>query len=335
MTDGPTADPINAATLELLERRIGERVTEKARGQIFKYYAVVGTTVMGVLGLVGVNAVEWVKATANAKVDEQVRVLTRDVTAKSQELAKQQAEMERRVERLEALRETAGKSLDRVDQTLTSVAPQVRRLEKLIEQINDATKDIEEIETRLRQARSTDQAVEQSRADIAKVSNELKALAAQVSSLSDAAQKSGGTPSPASGQTFAAITEATKRVIASSEAITRDVESAVRSEDRKVVYVQFAGSFTREKIDELRSAMAGSGFAVPPAERIGTAISRFEVRYFYDEDKAEAERLAKLATELARTRIPGETRAAAVVPLTNFKSLPKRGTLELWYGTRS
>lgn len=127
MTDGQTADPISAATLELLERRIGERVTEKARGQ--------------------------------------------------------QPEIEGRVARLEALHETAGKSLDRVDQTLTSVAPQVRRLEKLIEQINDATKDIEEIETRLRQARSTDQAVEQSRADIAKVSNELKALAAQVSSV--------------------------------------------------------------------------------------------------------------------------------------------------------
>lgn len=334
MSDGPTADPINAATLELLERRIGERVTEKARGQIFKYYAVVGTTVMGVLGLVGVNAVEWVKTTASAKVDEQVKVLTRDVTAKSQELTKQQAEMERRVERLEALRETAGKSLDRVDQTLTSVAPQVRRLEKLIEQINDATKDIEEIETRLRQARSTDQAVEQSRTDIAKVSNELRALAAQVSSLSDAAQKSGGAPAASSGPTFAAITEATKRVIESSEAITRGVESAVRSEDRKVVFVQFAG-FTREKIDDLRSAMAGSGFAVPPAERIGTALSRFEVRYFYDADKAEAERLAGLATEAVKTRFPGETRAASVVPLTNFKSLPKRGTLELWYGPKS
>lgn len=328
------SDPINPATLELLERRIAERVTEKARGQIFKYYAVVGTTVMGVLGLVGLNAIEWVKSTATAKVDEQVKVLTRDVTEKSRELGKQQTEMERRVERLEALRETAGKSLDRVDQTLTKFAPQARRLEKVMEDIAEATKNIEEIETRLREARGTDLVIEQSRTDVARVSNELKALADQVNRLIDIVQKSPGTPASSAGPSLAALTEATRRIMTGSETISREIESGTRTAERKLVYVQFAG-FTREQVDGLRKAMADSGYAVPPAERIGTAVSLFEVRYFFNEDKTEAERVAKLATEAARARVPGETREAAVVALTNYKTLPRRGTLELWYGPRS
>ncbi len=48
-------EELDGDRIELLERRLADRVAERVRPALFKLYAVVGSTVIGVVGLFGWN----------------------------------------------------------------------------------------------------------------------------------------------------------------------------------------------------------------------------------------------------------------------------------------
>src|SRR5262245_50121001 len=120
MTDDSRGDSINAATLELLERRIADRVTEQARKRVVGYYAVVGTTLVGVLGRLGWSVVGWVEREAQTVIHQQIASMTAQVEKVSQHVAGLQQQVDTNLQVLDALGKRAGRTLDNVEDTLKS-----------------------------------------------------------------------------------------------------------------------------------------------------------------------------------------------------------------------
>jgi signal transduction histidine kinase len=325
MADDSRGDSINAATLELLERRIADRVTEQARKRVISYYAVVGTTLAGVLGLLGWSVVGWVEREAKTVIHQQITSMTAQVDKVSHDVAGLQQQVNMNLQVLDALGKRAGRTLDNVEDTLKSFEPKSRKLEQVII-------DIDELETRIRPIRGAGELADQNRADLERVSRELNTLAQQVKELVGMAQRA---PTGSAGGTsgvYNDLAAATEQVAAGSANIAREIAA---SRATTTVYIQFSG-YGREAVDQLRTVLAGAGFTVPAAERTSAATSLFEVRYFHDSDKAAADRLAQIITEAAKKVIPGEPRTAKVVDMTSYPSTkPKPATVELWYGPRA
>ncbi|MGE0222372.1 MAG: SPOR domain-containing protein [Acetobacteraceae bacterium] len=317
-------EQINPATLELLERRIADRVTDQARTRVIAYYAIVGTTLAALAGLLGWNAVNWIEREAQRAIDAEIKALTQEAEKTSREVAIN-------LKVLETLAQRAGKTLDSVEMTLKNFEPKSRKLEEESHKLEQAIQDIGDLETRVRPVRGTVEITDQNRADIARVSRELADLARQVKELIALAQKTASPNAASAGTPYADLAAATARVASGSESLTRQIAAA---RETTTVYVQFA-NMARETIDQLRQILGQEGFTVPAAERTSAADGLFEVRYFHQTDREAAERLAALVSEAAHKSIPGETRTAKVQDLTAYpRTKPKPGTVELWYGRR-
>lgn len=311
---------INDATLELLERRIADRVTEQARSRVFAYYVVIGTTISTILGLLGWSALSWIERRADTEISEQIEKKTEKVSKASERLDALQTRMDAQLQALDTLAVRAGRIVDRVDTTLASFEPKSRRLEQAIS-------DIDELEERVRPIRGAADLSERNQIVIQRIGNELLLLAQQVKELIEVNRTM--RPEPAAAQAYVALAGTAERVTAAAESITRDVDA---SRTRSTVYLQFAG-ITREQADSIRNALASAQFQLPAAERTGNAVGLFEVRYFYPGDEASARKLAEAATAASRRIMQNESRDAKLVPLLNFRGTkPREGTLELWYG---
>ena len=320
----PADDPINPATLELLERRIADRVTEQARGRVFAYYAVIGTTVTAVLGLAGWNAIGWVERQASSEITRQIDAKSAQVTEASAKLRSLQGEIDTQLKILDMLATRAGRVVDRVDATLVSFEPKSRKLEQVIA-------DIDTLEERVRPIRGAADLGDQNRNDLQRLSGELASLAQQVKALIDVSRGPAPTGSTAASTagTYSTLAGATERVASAAAGISRDVAA---SRARRIVYLQYAG-IPREAADALRTALGDAEFQFPAAESTANATGLFEVRYFYLNDEEPARQLAAAATKAVQRSTPGELRAAKAVPLVTFRGTkPREGTLEMWYG---
>ena len=317
----PADDPINPATLELLERRITDRVTEQARARVFAYYAVIGTTVTAVLGLAGWSAIGWVERQASSEITRQIDAKSAQVTQASKELRSLQGEIDTQLKILDMLATRAGRVVDRVDATLVSFEPKSRKLEQVIA-------DIDTLEERVRPIRGAADLADQNRNDLQRLSGELASLAQQVKALIDVSSR-GLAPTASTAGTYSTLAGATERVASAAAGITRDVAA---SRARRIVYLQYAG-IPREAADALRTALGDAEFQFPAAESTANATGLFEVRYFYLNDEEPARQLAAAATKAVQRSTPGELRAAKAVPLVTFRGTkPREGTLEMWYG---
>ena len=292
MADSDSAAAVNAATLELLERRIAERVTEQARRKVIGHHVVVGTTVAAVLGLFGWNALSWGEREVKSRIQTQITDMTTELKNASEKFATQQRDVNGQLDVLKVLAGRAGKTLDEVEETLKTFQPKSRRLEQVIT-------DIDELEAKVRPIRGAGATADQNRADLERISRELSTLAEQVSKLVLQAQRA---PAPGgTGEDYGALVMNTRNVASGSANIARDIAA---SRATTTVYIQVSG-FARELVDELRQALLRDGFNVPAAETISSAAALFEVRYFYEADKAAAERLAQAITGAAGKVIPG------------------------------
>ena len=69
-----------------------------------------------------------------------------------------------------------------------------------------------------------------------------------------------------------------------------------------MVYIQFRGSVSREKINQLRQQFINNGYKAPGVERIDGNFKNW-VRYFHPEDKELAESVAALAKKFFDNKI--------------------------------
>ncbi|MCA2665500.1 MAG: hypothetical protein IM486_04965 [Microcystis sp. M114S2] len=57
--------------LELLERRLADRVTERVRSDLFSWYAAIGTAVITVCGILGVNVVLSIRTEIKSEIKQE------------------------------------------------------------------------------------------------------------------------------------------------------------------------------------------------------------------------------------------------------------------------
>jgi hypothetical protein len=91
-----------------------------------------------------------------------------------------------------------------------------------------------------------------------------------------------------------------------------------------LVYIQFRGSVTREKMNELRNKFLEKGYNAPGVERIDGNFKNW-VRYFHPEDKELAERVAGLAKEFI-----GKDIEFSLQDLSGMGHKAQVGLIELW-----
>jgi hypothetical protein len=306
------SDPNSAATLELLERRLAESVSERIERTLKVRYAGIIAAVLFVLGLAGYGWIEnlVVKAIGPVAKDAERTMaemnvqleLARDNKRKLDALIEQiNADADAAQRRIDAFQTRLGKQQEEFDRTLASINDQfgavlVRR---------------RELEADLAQnSRSTVKGLAETRTEVANLAR----LAADLTRLA------------AAGRIEASAEAA--RLEAQARAILERAERAAAGEHLATVFLQYGKTMPKEMALAVAETLAGKGYVVPTEDRIPSDAR--EVRFFHPADRDAAAQLARDA--VAALQALGVTDLAVeVLDFTGWsKAKPRQGTLELW-----
>lgn len=299
--------------LELLERQLAERVTERVRPALFRLYATVGVSVIGALSFVSWDIVDDIKSEVKQEIKTEI---ADDIEKKREEIRDSATEI-----RITARR--ANEIIDQVEKQLVEFQPQAENLDKTIEMVREI------------KATSRDLQADYSRelepliASVESLSSQLTILAEQVNQV-NASVASGGS---VSGEEPAQSTENRTATIESVISDTKKAEQRfAQARDKTTVFFQFAGG-AREQAEVLSTALKLEGYIVPGEDREVGAARKHEVRYFHEEDKDAAQQLANDTTlALYNLAYPDqETERITAVSMVSYTGKKTRlGVLELW-----
>lgn len=303
--------------LELIERRLTDRVATNVKGSLFKTYGLIGAVVGAVLTYVGIDIFERITERADTQTQE---MIAKKVDPALQAAQAQTEKVTIQLGVIEALNQRAQATIDRLNEQLAGFEPKAEKLKDLADQVDTLDLRRKEVEASLT-------TVGQSISSLGELGGKLAELANQVKSLSDVVatlQLSRETSSNV--QTIANATQALANV---SEQVTQRL-SDIRNQTR--VFFQFYG-MPREVAAELTRRLRDLGYVVPGEEQVrpsGSPIS--EIRYFWDQDAARAEDLRAAVSSLLE---PAGIAAPPPVVKSNVdwsKQKPREGTVELWVG---
>lgn len=306
--------------LELLERRLADRVTERVRQALFKLYAAMGATAISALGLFGWNIFQNLESGIKENIKDN---LEKEIQPTRIQINKQLAETE-------VLAKQANGIVEKVKKQLDAFQPQAENLDNNIKQMKELSVGVQELNTNLRSVQgSTERDLEPTASSVKSLQRQLTELAIQVDKLNTivtvSVQKPGGESAQAAQQRKAAI----QSVISA----TRKAEqSLAEKRERTTVFFQFAGG-KREQAKALSKALKKADYIVPGEDREGGAAGKHQVRYFYPQDKKAAESLAQDATRALRNLGYSISQVPNIEP-KDFVSYrgkkPSQGTVELW-----
>lgn len=299
--------------LELIERQLAERVTERVRSALFRLYATVGVAVISVLGFLSWDIVSDIKFEIKSEITEAI----------DKEIEAKRAEITERVTETRIIAKRANDVIQRVEKQLDEFEPQAEDLDETIQKVKTLNVTSQDL------IAAYSREIQPLVSNVESLSQRLVALAEQVDQLNTLASGSGLGIEAGIQQTPQQRSAAIKTVISDSKEAE---QLLVQARNKTTVFFQFAGGL-REQAKALSAALKADGYIVPGEDREGGAVARHEVRYFHDDDNATAQRLAEDATRALRTL--GYT--ARNVPDVVVKSLvsyqgkkPRLGVLELW-----
>lgn len=304
--------------LELLERRLADRVTERVRSDLFSWYAAIGTAVITVCGILGVNVVLSIRTEIKSEIKQEFE----------QELQVKRDEVRELISETRLKAKEAKVIIEQVQRELRAFRPQAEGLNDNIQKVkilDDKIQKLDKISTSLDIA-SQRQPLDSS---VKSLQRQLIELAIQVDKLNTivtvSVQKPGGESAQAAQQRKAAI----QSVISATQ---KAEQSLAKKRERTTVFFQFAGG-KREQAEALSEALKKADYIVPGEEREGGAAGKHQVRYFYTQDRVAAESLAQDATRALRnlgysiSQVPN-IEAKPFVSYSGKK--PSQGTVELW-----
>lgn len=310
--------------LELLERQLADRITERIRPSLFRLYATVGGAVIAVLGFVGWDVVTDIKKDA-------VSQITRDL---DQEVEPKVKEIDRIFIETRVLAEQANEVITAVKKQLELFEPKAAQLKQTFEDINKLNSDISSLDVDLKNfATIYKQELAPALEKLDTLSDQLQVLAQQVKQLNTIAL----TEEPAGGDATMSSQSSRTEIIESVIAKTSAAEQKyVEERERSTVFIQFA-SAPREQARELSEALKRKGYIVPGEDREDGAKNKREVRFFHESDGDKAAQLAKDTTAFLREQGFSERDVPDVEAssLVNFRGKkPREGVLELWLDMR-
>ena len=314
-----SADGIDSDRLELLERQLADRVTERIRPALFRLYATVGAAVIAVLGFVGWDIVTDIKT-------EAIYQVTRDLDA---EIKPQRDEINRLLVESKTLAKQVGKVISDVERQLEKFEPKAAQLEQTILDIGNLEAESKDLDVAWKDfVVIYERDIKPALQNIDTLSSELGELAKQVEEL-NAIAPSRMPPNPNTPiQSKAQRGESIKSIIQTTSVAQKDY-NVVRK--RTTVFLQFAGA--RQRARQLSDALKENGYIVPGEDQETGARNKQEVRYFHDEDAEGAKRLAEGTTRALRAQGYSENDVPNVTvrSLTAYRGKkPREGVLELW-----
>jgi hypothetical protein len=303
--------------LELLERQLAERVTERVRPALFRLYATVGVAVIGALGFVGWDIVSDIKSEIKAEIKAEI------TDAIDEEIGAKRTEIAERVTEARFMAKRAGEVIERVEKQLDDFQPQADNLDETIERVkalNVTSQDLTAVYS---------QELKPLVSNVESLSSQLRILAEQVNQLNTIATAGGLNSEAVTEQTPQQRSAAIQSVISDSKEAEQRLAQA---RNKTTVFFQFAGG-RRQQAEELSAALKAKGYAVAGEDREGGAARKHEVRYFHDEDNETAQFLAADTTHALRNlayadRKPPDVVAKSFVSYSGKK--PRPGVLELW-----
>jgi len=306
--------------LELLERRLADRVTERVRSDLLKLYAAMGTTAISVLGLFGWNIFQNLESGIKENIKDNLE----------EEIKPTRIQINKQLAETEVLAKQANGIVEKVKKQLDAFQPQAENLDNNIKLMKELSVGVQELNTNLRSVQgSTERDLYPIASSVKSLQRQLIELAIQVDKLNTivtvSVQKPGGESAQAAQQRKAAI----QSVISATQ---KAEQSLAKKRERTTVFFQFAGG-EREQAKALSDALKKADYIVPGEEREGGAAGKHQVRYFYTQDRVAAESLAQDATRALRnlgysiSQVPN-IEAKPFVSYSGKK--PSQGTVELW-----
>lgn len=313
-------EKIDERILELFERRLEEKITQRVEATLRWRYGLVGAAFAAALVVAGVSwnrtidsIVVGIAEETQKRIEEKIRELSRsaDESKKSVDVSFAIAEQLSK-QNADAVAEAKRKFAE-VGQTIEAIDILQARQKDLDVRTKDlvVTVGSQPIPTLLDDVRT-----------------KLAAVGEQVDRLSQIVAKLPGasTLTAKDGSTAAKVqTDVANLVQRAGE----EVRQSAYAQKMATVFIQFAGG-TREQAQAFGAALRTAGYNVPPEDREGGAAQQHEVRFFNDVDADPADILAKAATKtLADLGYKGLTVKPANA--TNFTGVkPRPGVLELW-----
>lgn len=355
-------------TLELLERRLAERVEGRVRKRLFAYYAAVGTVAIAVIGFFGYNVVSGLEGQAQEYAESAVAPSVAAATDAADEARARAAEIAARLDALEDFQGRREEALlegerqvqrnqsrvnhlaDEIEQRLAEILARLQETQEQVQatrdQLKDAESELSAQQARVREAAGIGNFAELA-ANLAELSEQVALLDEQLREIRErtAGPQSYETPLADAGriETIQRVATAQAQAVGLSSGGGDGGIRATGTEPggaagfggagaddarSNTVYLQFAG-VPRDVAEDISAKLAPLGFDVPGEERIKTAAGVHEVRYFFESDSPRARQLADATNEILRAE--GFRAEVTVRDLTDFGGKkPHPGTLELW-----
>jgi hypothetical protein len=308
----PFSDPNSPETLELLERRLAERVGDRVERTLKIRYAGIIAAVLFVLGLAGYS---WIENLVVKAIDP----VSKDAERTMAEMNVQLDLARDSKRKLDALIEQINTDADAVQRRVESfqnrLGEQQEEFERTLESINDQLAAVtvrrRELEADLAQnSRGVVTGLTHTRtevANLARLATDLTGLAA--AGRVDAAQEA-------------------DRLRAEARTILERAERAATGDYLATVFLQYGKSVPPEMAHAVGERLKAKGYVVPTESRMPNDAR--EVRFFYPDDRDAASRLATDVTAALQT-MGLQDLTVEVRDRTDWgKAKPRAGTLELW-----
>lgn len=307
MTD-VSSSKIDADTLELIERRLSERVEADVRGKLFKSYLGLGAVVLAILGYVGFNITSQIKSDIENSFNDKFVNKFQD----KMDAIKDKTTM------IDVLTDATQRNALNLQTVADAAKPQIALIETYASQVQDLSSKTKDLQSSLLVQNASYME------KVNKLSDQISALALEVQKLATATDKGLAAGSPPQ--------EVAQQVAVSSAGISsssKDIQSTIAAAKKpSTVFLQYA--MPTETAQTIAKQLSDQGFLMPGIDHEASAAGLNEVRYYYDADRPAAAVLADAATKILQAAIPG-------APTVNIRSLtdwpnrkPNPGTLELW-----
>lgn len=334
--EASTPANIDPNMLELIERRLSERIGDRAEKSLIKRFTWIGAILLTVLGYFGYDLIQSTRTAAEkAAVETANQIIQREVTpvaeeahAKLTEATNQLEQNKGRLElidgilarnqlRVEAASGRASETAERVKSTLGELNSQVDELKRRIEETSKAGED--QLKA-LRDSFKDAGTLQDLNANLAALATQVVALDGLVQALASKLQ-------------IGPLTSTGKETVQTIIKATQSREEQYQERGRKLVFFQFA-ILPRDQAKAIAAALRDHGYVVPGEDREEAATNLREVRYFYNEDKIPAEQLAAQAGAVLTELGYGQVNVKAE-SFTAYKGRkPRLGVLELWLGIK-
>lgn len=305
---------------ELYERRLSDKVAASVEQAIRRRYAWIGAVA---LVATWAGGAALIRTMIQGVVDEEVKlevaahikdyeniksyIIQTDVTAKSEFI-----ELEKGLDALKLRR----KEMEDVLGETRNIADETRR------KVDEITKSETILEQNINQSNltvsQTNQRVQQQILDLNNATKSVAQLADNIQHIQ------ANLVALANGKSINVVTND----MSSTQRIADSVRQSTSSISEPIVYFEFAGDQARSTAEQIAEKLRAGNVRIPGLERVSAKIN--EVRYYYDEDKGLAERVAENATRIARELGLGDTTIKPISFTSYSKVKPPVNTVELW-----